>query len=59
MTRWHWRIIQDEFAGYEVQWWIWWWPFWCQWYKNTHRTLDAARAYAVRRIQRKVYEVGP
>lgn len=41
------RIVTDNFAGYEVQCKRWWWPFWIQCgYTNTHRTIEAANFYA-------------
>lgn len=40
------RIVQDSFAGYEVQCWRIWWPIWMQGKTNTHSTLERARQYA-------------
>jgi hypothetical protein len=40
------RIVKDRYAGYEVQEWRWWFPVWCQaGFANTHRTLEAAKAW--------------
>ena len=40
------RIVTDNYAGYEVQSWRWWWPFWIQGATNTHSTIEAAEEYA-------------
>lgn len=46
------RVVTDNYAGYEVQYKPWWWPFWRQVdgpgkYKvNTFISLEAARDYA-------------
>ena len=43
------RIVTDEWAGFEVQSWRWWWPFWIEvGGTNTHRTIQAAEEYAKR-----------
>lgn len=54
------RIIRDDFAGFEVQVKRWWFPFcWFQcWghgdtFTNTHRTIEEAEAF-VRFKKRKV-----
>lgn len=45
------RIVADEWAGYEVQIWRLWWPFWVQCgdrgkKANTHPTIQDAENYA-------------
>lgn len=41
------RIVRDDFAGFEVQQRRWWWPFWTQCgFTNTHLTVEAAERYA-------------
>lgn len=42
------RIVTDNYAGFEVQSWRWWWPFWIQGTTNTHVTVEDAEAYARR-----------
>lgn len=40
------RIVRDNFAGYECQVWRLWWPFWCQMnITNTHRTIEQAKEF--------------
>jgi hypothetical protein len=41
-----WRIVKDNFAGFEVQSWRWWWPFWLQGRTNTHASVEEAEKYA-------------
>lgn len=42
------RIVEDRYAGYEVQVWSWWWPFWVQYNgTNTHCTVERAERYAM------------
>ncbi len=41
------RVVRDNYAGYEVQIWRWWWPFWvpaspC----NTHISVERAEEWA-------------
>ena len=41
------RIVRDNFAGYEVQIWRWWWPFWSEAnFCNTHPSVEAAERWA-------------
>lgn len=48
------RIVTDNYSGYEVQEWRWWWPFWVQCGRvNTHPTVERAEMYA-NRISGKV-----
>lgn len=42
------RIVTDNYAGYEVQSWRWWWPFWIQGATNTHYSIEDAEKYAQR-----------
>lgn len=42
------RIVRDNYAGYEVQLKRWWWPFWYQkGFINTFSSIDRARNYAI------------
>jgi hypothetical protein len=40
------RVVRDNFAGYEVQKWRWWFPVWmeCGWC-NTHVSVEKAKAF--------------
>lgn len=50
------RIVSDQFAGYEVQIWRIWWPFWIELgFVNTHFSIESAREYA-RKRQRTIVE---
>jgi hypothetical protein len=40
-----WRIVRDNYAGYEVQCRRLWFPFWIQVRVNTHRTLEGAKDF--------------
>ena len=41
------RIVRDNYAGYEVQIKRWYFPFWVQkGYVNTFSTIERARSYA-------------
>lgn len=40
------RIVRDNYAGYEVQVWRWWFPFWVQPTINTHSTVEGAEQWA-------------
>lgn len=41
------RIVKDDYLGYEVQQKSWWWPFWVQTGGiNTHMTLEKAERWA-------------
>jgi hypothetical protein len=46
LTTAYYRIVRDNYAGYEVQIWRWWWPFWQQVSINTHRDMVSAEQYA-------------
>lgn len=44
------RVVRDDWSGFEVQEKSWWWPFWVQSrrggaYANTHKTLEAAKDF--------------
>jgi hypothetical protein len=40
------RIVRDNYAGYEVQKWRFWFPFWVECdYMNTHLSLERAKRY--------------
>lgn len=45
MTKRKWRIVPDNFLGYEVQHKNWYWPFWVMHKANTHKTKESARVY--------------
>lgn len=40
------RIVRDNYAGYEVQIKRWWFPFWIQVDFNTHYSIECAESYA-------------
>ncbi len=48
MLRRKYRIVEDRWAGFEVQAWSWWWPVWTMPECNTFRTVEKAEAWAVR-----------
>ncbi len=43
------RIVSDDFSGYEVQKWRWWFPFWVQedkfCYTNTFKEIEDAKQW--------------
>ena len=40
------RIVRDNYLGYECQIWRLWFPFWCQMnFTNTHNTIERAIAF--------------
>ena len=40
------RVVGDNYLGYECQVWRLWFPFWCQMdFANTHHTLERAIKY--------------
>jgi len=52
------RIVKDNWCGFEVQCKRWWWPFWIQCdCANTHLTIEGARAFAKSHSRRHVIEV--
>ena len=54
----HYRIVVDNFRGYEVQIWRWWWPFWEEFGHNTFCTVEEAEAWAKSRKQPIVKYLG-
>ena len=40
------RIVRDNYLGYEVQVKSWWLPFWRQGITNTHDSVEKAERYA-------------
>lgn len=37
------RIVTDDWGGYEAQYKLWWWPFWLQlFWTNTSSTIEGA-----------------
>ncbi len=54
----HYRIVRDNYNGYEVQSWRWWWPFWIQGRTNTHSTVERAEEYALACTKRCVKYLG-
>lgn len=55
------RIVRDEYLGFEVQIWRWWFPIWVQAGDiiNTHSSEELAIEYAKRHAQRVVRNLGP
>ena len=52
------RIVRDNYSGYECQIWRIWWPFWIQMEINTHSTLERAEEYIEEYIEKKVKNRG-
>ena len=49
------RIVTDNYSGYEAQIWRWYWPFWVQIGGiNTWRSIEDAKAFIARRYFRAV-----
>lgn len=49
------RIVKDDYLGYEVQSRIWWFPFWLECrsrigISNTHPTIEKAKEFIYRRV---------
>lgn len=42
------RVVRDDYNGFEVQCRRWWWPFWWQCGINTHSSLKRALAHIER-----------
>ena len=63
MTKWtkpEYRIVRDNYSGYEVQIRRWWhWPFWRQaaWC-NTHSSVEAAETFAEGHARSPVKHLG-
>ena len=52
-----WRIVQDIYCGYEVQYKRWWFPFWIQHgFTNTHFSIERAQEYLKKARKQVVYE---
>ena len=50
------RVVRDDFAGYEAQVKRWWWPFWKEcFYTNTSGTLEMALKVVERHRNRIVW----
>jgi len=52
------RIVADNFRGYEVQIWRWWWPFWVELGHNTFCTVEEAEVWAKSQKQPVVKYLG-
>lgn len=39
------RVVRDDYCGYEVQTWRIWFPFWLQGKVNSHSSLEKAKKY--------------
>jgi hypothetical protein len=39
------RIVTDNFLGFEVQKWVWWFPIWREPITNTHSTVEKAKVW--------------
>lgn len=39
------RVVRDNYCGFEVQIWKIWFPFWCQIGINTHSSLERAKDF--------------
>lgn len=51
------RIVTDDYLGYEVQHKRWWWPFWVEvGLSNTHYSAEDAKAWAHKRFCTKEVE---
>ena len=53
------RIVHDEYLGFEVQHRTWWWPFWRETgFSNTHLTIERAEAFALADSRKEVKRLG-
>lgn len=53
------RIVRDNYCGYEVQKRVWWSPFWWQvGFCNTHLSIEKAEAFAAADAQPTVKYLG-
>ena len=54
------RIVTDNYCGYEVQIWRWWFPFWVQVWEsghiNTHRSIEEAKEFIDKLKTHVVYQ---
>jgi hypothetical protein len=46
------RIVTDRWNGFEVQEWCWWWPFWRMPILNTSASVEDAKAWLSRHLNR-------
>lgn len=55
------RIVKDNYAGYEVQCWRLWFPFWLECWNNldcncnTHFSIEQAEKFIKRKQNKKYY----
>lgn len=50
------RIVPDNYKGFQIDYKLWWWPFWIQWDRaNTFSTLEEAEAVIERLLNVKIY----
>ena len=58
MPKTRYRIVTDNYCGYEVQRWCWWWPFWTDTFggkiTNTHSSVEKAEAWLRSRTTERV-----
>lgn len=47
------RIVRDNYNGYEVQNWRLWFPLWLQGVTNTHSNIEKAKEY-IKKLKNKV-----
>ena len=53
------RVVRDNYAGYEVQSWRWWFPFWVMchgfdgYITNTHISLEKAKEFITNKKNNK------
>lgn len=47
------RIVTDRWNGFEVQVWRWWWPFWEMPALNTSPSVEEAKAWLARHLNRQ------
>lgn len=52
------RIVFDNYLGYEVQYRTWWWPFWRMPICNTHASIESAERFAEAHAERTVKYLG-
>lgn len=50
----YYRIVTDDYLGYEVQFWRWWWPFWASTGGRTFSSVADAEHYALAHSKRDV-----
>ena len=52
------RIVSDNYSGYEVQIRRWWFPFWCCIDSNTHTTTERAQSWAEAHAHKNIKYLG-